>query len=405
MTPAGPDTLEKELAGLARDADGDGDPEGRVVALLRAHRLLGHAVPRELGGEGGDLTALAALAHRIGGASPGAGVLWVMHCQQVAILRDHAPEPLRTRVLRRVAERQLLLGSVTTEPRKGGHVLTAHAAARADGAAVAFRRAAPVVSGGAHADAFLLSLRRTEDSAPDDVVLVYADRAQSGATVLGPLDLMGMRAAGNVAMEFSGRVPAGQVIDPEGGFTRITLRTLAPVGHLGWAACWTGAARRALRQVVALLRSGTLTRTDSAYHALARARARIDGAEALVLAALAEHRARSAPLPGEDPDRAGARLDAPAFQILVNNVKLTVSEETCAAVDALLGLAGLAWGYRRDAGTDLERLFRDLRAAPLMYGNDRLAAASGRLAVMDRAACSFPDTGLDALLTEGGEVR
>ncbi|WP_267881030.1 hypothetical protein [Streptomyces sp. Tu 6176] len=40
-----------------------------------------------------------------------------------------------------------------------------------------------------------------------------------------------------------------------------------------------------------------------------------------------------------------------------------------------------------------------------MYGNDRLAAAGGRLAVMDRAACSFPDTGLDALLTEGGEGR
>jgi acyl-CoA dehydrogenase len=402
VTPADLDALEKELADCARDADADGDPEGRVVALLRAHRLLGHGVPAELGGPGGDLTDLVALAARIGGVCPGAGVLWVMHCQQVAILRDHAPQPLRDRVLREVAQRQLLLGSVTTEPRKGGHVLTAHAAARADGDTVTFRRAAPVVSGGAHADAFLLSLRRTPDAAPDDVLLVYADRAQCGATVLGPLDLLGMRAAGNVAMEFEGRVPAGQLIDPEGGFARVTMRTLAPIGHLGWAACWVGAARRALRQVVELLRAGTLTRTDSAYHALARARARIDGAEALVLAALAEHRERSAPT-GEGPGRDGARLDSPAFQILINNVKMTVSQETYDAVDALLGLAGLAWGYRRDGGTDLELLFRDLRAAPLMYGNDRLAGASGRLAVMDRAARSFPGTGLDFLLRGGGD--
>ncbi|MEU6548751.1 acyl-CoA dehydrogenase family protein [Streptomyces sp. NPDC046915] len=392
MTPADLDAVEKELADCARDVDADGDPEGRVVSLLRSHRLLAHQVPEELGGLGGGLTELVALAHRIGGVCPGAGVLWVMHCQQVAILRDHAPQPLRDRVLREVAARQLLLGSVTTEPRKGGHVLTAHAAARVDGDTVAFRRAAPVVSGGAHADAFLLSLRRAPDAAPDDVLLVYADRTQCGATVLGPLDLLGMRAAGNVAMEFEGRVPAGQVIDPEGGFTRVTMRTLAPLGHLGWAACWIGAARRALRQVVELLRAGTLTRTDSAYHALARARARIDSAEALVLAALGEHRGLT-----EGGDRDGARLDSPAFQILVNNVKMTASQETYAAVDALLGLAGLAWGYRRDGGTDLELLFRDLRAAPLMYGNDRLAGASGRLAVMDRTAQSFRGTGLDSL--------
>ncbi|MEU8971081.1 acyl-CoA dehydrogenase family protein [Streptomyces monashensis] len=404
MTPTDLDALEKDLADCAREADADGDPEGRVVSRLRAHRLLGHGVPTQLGGPGGDLTELVALAHRIGGVCPGAGVLWVMHCQQVAILRDHAPEPLRGRILREVAERQLLLGSVTTEPRKGGHVLTAHAAACADGDTVAFRRAAPVVSGGRHADAFLLSLRRAPDAAPDDVLLVYADRVQSGATVLGPLDLLGMRAAGNVAMEFEGRVPAGQLIDPEGGFSRVTMRTLAPIGHLGWAACWVGAARRALGQVVGLLRAGALTRTDSAYHALARARARIDAAEALVLAALGEHRRLSGKEDGDGAGhRGGARLDSPAFQILVNNVKMTVSEEAYAAVDALLALAGLAWGYRRDSGTDLELLFRDLRAAPLMYGNDRLAGASGRLAVMDRVAQSFPGTGLDALRHGAGD--
>jgi hypothetical protein len=58
-------------------------------------------------------------------------------------------------------------------------------------------------------------------------------------------------------------------------------------------------------------------------------------------------------------------------------------------VDGLMEVAGLATGYRRTPESPLERIFRDLRSASLMYSNDRLLLASGRLGLLDREARSY----------------
>lgn len=384
--------LVAEVAELAPQLDLSGDPDGLALDLLRRHRMFGFAVPGNLGGLGLDLPQALAVAQELGGASAAVGVVWVMHCQQVAIVRDHAPEPLRSEVLRRVAAEQQFLGSVTTEPGKGGHVLTAHASLEQAGqdGMVRFRRDAPVVSGGAHADAFLVTVRRSPEAEPGDVLLVHSDRAHSGAQVVAPLEMLGMRATGNVRMTLDAQVPRDHVIDPVGGFARITMRTLAPWAHLGWSACWIGAAREALRTVVRACRAGDpavrLHRTDAFDSGLARVRCRVDAAEALLLSVLGEYERL------REPD-GGAGLESTAFQIALNNLKVFASESTRDAADELVELAGLGRGYLR-GGLGLERVFRDLRSATLMYANDRLVRANGRLALMDRAALSFPRTGL-----------
>jgi acyl-CoA dehydrogenase len=183
-------------------------------------------------------------------------------------------------------------------------------------------------------------------------------------------------------MTLDGSIPADHVIDPPGGFGRIAATTMAPLGHLGWAAAWAGAARAALRAVVAdLRRAGAARRGDLALARLARVRVRLDTVEALLSATLAEYTERR--------DRDPMALTAPEFQIAVNNLKIVASEETFAAVHEALELAGLGRGYCRGA-SPLERIFRDLRAATLMYSNDRLLVANGRLGLVDRAAISFP---------------
>jgi acyl-CoA dehydrogenase len=256
-----------------------------------------------------------------------------------------------------------------------------------DGGEVRFRREAPVVSGGAHADGFLVTVRRSATAAPEDVVLVYCSRWQSGARVTAVLDMLGMRASGNVALRLDVAVPVGQVIDPPGGFARITMRSMAPLGHLGWAACWIGAVRALLRSVIRLVRRApagqpAIARTDAVFEGLARVRCQLDTAEALLGGALREYRSRS-----------GSALETADFQILINNVKVVVAEQTYAAVDRLLELTGMGLGYRRDSQIPVERVFRDLRSASLMYGNGRLLHASGRLALMDRRAESFVASG------------
>jgi acyl-CoA dehydrogenase len=382
--PTGPADLAGALADLRAAGtvlDTGEDPDGLALTVLARHRLMSLLVPVELGGPGAGPAGLVTAARELGAVSPAVAVMWVMHCQQVAVLDRYAPEPLRAAVLHRLVDRQELLASVTTEPGKGGHMLTAVDALDARGAAVRFTRRAPVVSGGSHAGGFLVTMRRSDAAVADDVVLVLCGREQAGAQVTGRLDMLGMRGTGNVAMTLDAAVPADHVIDPPGGFSAVAATTMAPLGHLGWVAAWAGAARTALRVAVETVRrGGPARRGDLVLARIARARARLDTVEALLAATLQEYTARL--------DRDHATLGAPEFQIAVNNLKVVGSEQAFAVADEALELTGLGGGYRRDAGP-VERIFRDLRAATLMYSNDRLLLASGRLALVDRSATSF----------------
>ncbi|GAA2437783.1 acyl-CoA dehydrogenase family protein [Actinomadura vinacea] len=375
------------LADMAEVIDATGDPEGRGIGVLRDHGLMAYTVPADCGGGGAGTAAFLHAAAELGGRCLGLAVLWVMHCQQVAVLAEYAPEPLRSRVLRSVADEQILLASITTEAGKGGHMLTATAALDERDGVVRFHRDAPVVSGGAQAGAFLVTMRRTENGAADDVVLVHCPRELSDPKVIAPLRMLGMRGTCNVSMTVDVEVPRDHLIDPAGGFARVAARTMAPLGHLGWAAAWTGAARAALRHVVGHARrpaggGPSIRRDDDALDRIALARRDLDMAEAMVAAGLREHEAHT-----------GAERDRPAFQIMINNVKVAASERCFAVTDGLLEVAGLGLGYRQGDGLVLERLFRDLRSASLMYGNRRLVRTNGKLGLLDSAACSFAASG------------
>ncbi|MFC5744460.1 acyl-CoA dehydrogenase family protein [Actinomadura rugatobispora] len=385
----GPDlaALTGRLSDLAGLIDTTGDPDGLGIGLLREHGLMSYTVPAEYGGAGAGTAAFMKVAGELGGQCLGLAVLWVMHCQQVAVIDGYAAEPLRSRVLRAVAAEQALLGSITTEAAKGGHMMTATAALDDRDGMLRFHRDAPVVSGGARADAFLVTMRRSEDSAPDDVVLVYCPRALASPKVVAPLAMLGMRGTCNVSMSIDAEVPADHLIEPPGGFARLASRTMAPLGHLGWAAAWTGAAREAVRHVVGHLRRPAaggprLRRDDDVLDRVAVARRHLDVAEAMAVAGLREYELHD-----------GAERDRPSFQIMINNVKVAVSEHAFAAVDELMEVAGLGLGYQAGGGLVLERVFRDLRSASLMYGNRRLLRANGKLGLLDAAACSFPAAG------------
>ena len=73
---------------------------------------------------------------------------------------------------------------------------------------------------------------------------------------------------------------------------------------------------------------------------------------------------------------------------LTHNLKITGSEVTFRVVDDLVQLAGLDEGYRTSGAAGLEQVFRDLRSASLMYGNERLRQANGRLLFIENGSAS-----------------
>ncbi|WP_243754512.1 acyl-CoA dehydrogenase family protein [Labedaea rhizosphaerae] len=359
----------------ATRTDRDAVFPAEALAELRATRLLGLLVPVEHGGLGGTTEDVVDLGIRLGRADMSVAMIFTMHCQQVAAVVRHAAEPLRSQLLGRLGQGQEYLASVTTEAGKGGHLLSAEAALHGDGSRLHVDRFAPIVTGGAHADGFLITMRSPDAESPNEVSLVYAHRDQLDVSGSGDWQPMGMRASHSIPLKLVGSVPAHQVIGQHGKFPEISTTIFAPMAHLGWSATWLGTAAGALSRVLRLLRGPEGRKrfdvgSELLLTRLSRARQRLDGVHALLRRAT-------------DTVRDALDLSVPNHQLLLNALKITAAEQCHAAVQDLIDAVGLRHGYLKDSPTRLEQALRDLRSASLNYSNDRLHLADGRLALLD----------------------
>lgn len=352
-------------------------PEEALTAM-RASGLLGLLVPARYGGLGGTVPDLLTASQSIARHDMSAAMVFAMHGQQVAALVHHASEQLRERVLPKVAQQGFYLGSVTTEVGKGGHLLSSQTSTQREGDLVELDRMAPIVTGGAHADAYLITALAPGATSDGQVSLVYAERGQLDVQVLGGWDPLGMRGTHSVPMRITGAIPYDQVVGAHGDFRKVTVDVFAPLAHLGWSACWLGTAAGALSRTVRLLRSpgerrGRDLRSELLLTRLSRARQRIDTVQAMLSHTAHTYTSLSV------RERGGA-----PWQLLVNALKVTASEQCPAAVDELIELVGLRHGYLRHQPLALERALRDLRSASLNYSNDRLHLANGSLSLLDQ---------------------
>ncbi len=361
-------------------ADRDGAFPVEALAELRRTRLLGLLVPAEHGGWGGDFTDLADATLILSRADMTTGLVFAMHCQQAVAIVRHGDPRLRADLLPALARGEVYLGSVTTEPGTGGQLTAAESPLREDDGTLFVDRVAPVVTGGRHADGFLVTMRSAGAAAtPSQVDLVYAARDELDVEVTGGWDPLGMRATESVPLRLRGAVPAWQLVGGRGGFPAIAAGLFGPVAHLGWAAAWLGTAAGALARVLTSVRGqqGSL-RLDIASPLvltnLAVIRERIDTVHALLrhtLRVVADEEARH------------GTVTSTSARLLVNALKTRASEECFAAVNGLVELVGLRHGYLRGSPTGLERTFRDLRSASLNFANDRLRTADGAMALRD----------------------
>ncbi|MEU3255130.1 acyl-CoA dehydrogenase family protein [Streptomyces sp. NPDC006997] len=362
----------EHLARTDRDA---AFPEEALTELRRTG-LLGLLVPVEYGGLGGTTAAMVEVSTALGRVDMSVAMIFAMHCQQVAALVRHAGPRLRDEVLPEIAAGRLYLASVTTEAGKGGHLLTAGSAlATADDGELVIDRFAPIVTGGAYADGFLVTMRSPDAESPHAVSLVYAHRDQLTVERSGDWQPLGMRASHSVALRLTGSVPAHQVVGAHGDFRSLVTSVFAPMAHLGWSASWLGTAAGALSRVLRLLRGPEgRGRADLGSELLltrlSRARQRIDTVHALL-----RHTLRAVETA---PD-----LSVPRVQLLLNALKITAAEECLRAVEDLVDALGMRHGYLKDSPTRLEHALRDLRSAALNYSNDRLHLADGKLALLD----------------------
>jgi len=167
---------EKVAAVAAEHAaavDRDSRFPAEAIAAARAERLMGIAVPRNLGGEGASISDVADVCYVLGRTCASTAMIYAMHQTKVAcIVRHGTGSAWHQRLLRRLCSEQLLLASSTTEGKAGGDVRNSSAPIERCDAGIALERQATVISYGEAADGVVTTARRSSDAASADQVLV-----------------------------------------------------------------------------------------------------------------------------------------------------------------------------------------------------------------------------------------
>ena len=341
---------------------------------IRAQKLLGMLVPTKLGGEGARAADVADVCAILGAACSSTGMIFAMHQVKVACLVRHARENAwQQSFQRKIAERQLLLASSTTEGSGGGDIRSGHAAIRLEGARVSLVRDASVISYGAKADAVVTTARRAESAASSDQVLAVFQREDYSLTPTGSWNTLGMRGTCSEGYMLRAAGDADQVLAQP--YERIHSQTMVPYAHLFWSSVWQGVAAGAFQRARAFVRhasrnSGGRMPPGAAH--LTRARVSLETLRGAIQAGLATFE-RHAAEPGG--------LSAMDAQLALNFLKVESSELAVQAVTSAMRACGLT-GYRNDSEFSIGRHLRDILSAPIMINNDRILANSEAAVLM-----------------------
>jgi acyl-CoA dehydrogenase len=347
-----------------------------TVDAFRAEGLLGALVPTELGGLGHDLRIAAEVVRTVGRYCASSAMILAMHHIQVACLVRHGRSEALRDYARRVASEQLLLASATTEIGIGGNTRSSSCfVERDDQGSFTLTKQAPVISYGQYADAILTTARRDAGSPTSDQVLVVCE---SNAVTLEPLsgwDTMGFRGTCSLGFTLTAAGDVALILDDP--FGDISAQTMLPTAHLLWSSLWLGLAEeaswRAQRFVQKAARKdpGTVPPGAARLAALMVTRqefaAAVDSLMTRYLSIM------------DDPDATSA-VD---FMVAINTLKISASTEVVDVVNQALLICGIQ-GYREDSEYSLGRILRDAHGAAVMVNNDRIAANTAQLALVQR---------------------
>lgn len=360
---------------MADDVDRTSRFPTESIEALRQGGFLAALIPPELGGGGHSVETVARTVTELGMHCASSAMIYAMHQIQVACLVVHGDsEPIRD-YLAEIARDGLLLASATTEVGIGGDVRTSSCAVEIAGDRFTLRKQAPVISYGEHADAILVTARRSPESPPSDQSLVVVRRGSFELEKTTEWDALGFRGTCSSGFVLSAEGPRSDILSTPYG--DISSRTMLPVAHVLWSSLWFGIA----------------------CAAEAKARRFVQGAArrdphkqppgALRLAELATVHQQFRDLVEGGRRRYAASLDDPglaestSFALAMNSLKVAASESVVDVVQRSLMICGMA-GYANRSPFTLGRLLRDSYGGALMVNNDRIHGGNAQMLLVHR---------------------
>ena len=228
-------------------------PQETFTALRQA-KLLSVAVPRDLGGRGASMQELAAMCTALAQGCGSSGMVLAMHHIQVACIARHGLSSQFFRdYLREVVERQLLIGSITSEVGVWGDTRSSICACLRDNGSFKLDKDATTASYAEFADDLLVTARRNADAPPSDQVLVLVRKPDRTLTKTTSWDTMGMRGTCSPGFKLTSSGPEVQVLP--GSFADASAQTMVSYSHILWSAVWLGIASDAVARASACVRA------------------------------------------------------------------------------------------------------------------------------------------------------
>jgi len=331
-------------AGIDREARFPADQ----LSALGQTGALGLLVPRDDGGVGAGLVALADACEAVGGACASTGMVFLMHSVTAATVAGGGGESA-SGLLNDMANGDVLGTLAFSERGTGAHFYAPELRAeRRDGSVRVSGRKAFVTSGG-HADVMLVLLQGEGEGLD-----CYAVRKDApGVRFEGRWEGLGMRGNSSIAVEFEDVALDGDArIGEAGGGAGLVFGVVAPTFLVGLAAVNVGIAQAALSVAIEHAQSrrypdGTaLVEVPTIQHALANMDADVRAARALL---------QEAARLGDSGDE-GALVPLMEAKVLCTDVAARVTQ-------AALEVCG---GQGYTPALPIERHLRDARAGAVM---------------------------------------
>ncbi|WP_442756755.1 acyl-CoA dehydrogenase family protein [Methylocystis sp. JAN1] len=331
---------------------------------LKAQRLLGVILPRAYGGDGRTVADAAQVCYALGRVCSSTAMIYAMHMTNVACVLNHGDTSERyLSYLRRIGIEQMLLASSTTEGQNGANVRSSASAIVREGDRISLDRDASVVSYGAAADAIVTTARRSPESLPSDQVLALFFKEDYALERTVKWDVMGMRGTCSEGFRLLASGDSAQVLSES--YDKVHRRSMVPVTHLLWAACWAGVAAGAVERAQKFVRKVSRAQKGNlppgAPYATQASLSLMNLAN-LVDSATNDYLSRMA-----DPEA----LDEISFQTSLNLLKVSASEMAISTVMLAFQACGIA-GYRNDSEFSVSRPLRDILSSSIMINNNRI---------------------------------
>ncbi len=367
---------EEVAAKHASDVDINARFPFEAVAALRRERLLGIAVPTDLGGLAASVAEISTICTILGQHCSTTAMIYAMHQIQVLCIVRHGKDSVFFRkYLMECADQQRLIASATSEVGIGGDVRSSSCAVQRGETHFDWVKHASVISYGEHTDDILGTARRVPDAAPSDQVLVLVKKDEYTLERKGNWDTLGMRGTCSLGFLLTSRAPLDHILSIP--FADISAQTMHPISHILWTSCWLGIATGAVSIARKYVRGEARKKPGVMPPNAMRAAELVSQLHALragVRDAASEYGRRY-----DDPDA----LAGLGFQIRMNNLKISISEQIVPIVAKAMGICGIS-AYRNDTPFSLGRHLRDAFGAGVMILNDRLYGTNASLLLVSK---------------------